>query len=168
MKDRTTHSCSVCGQNTSAGQPRFLLAENVWEDKLKILQWDEQLAREYGVRRACSAAHVRDLVVAWMATGTLSHPFAKNTAPQTPRHASGTTRSARREVDTSKGRQIGELSVDRESVHQILLEQPKSLKCILDAITVSLQQESRMEAAAGQWWPSSSLMANCEVQSPGP
>src|SRR5438067_4386704 len=81
MQQMRKHLCAICGDEKSAGRLWFLLAENRWEDKLKILQWDPQLARQDGIRRACSAAHVQELVVHWMTTGSLSYPFAR--APMT-------------------------------------------------------------------------------------
>ena len=71
MQQMRKHLCAICGDEKAAGGLWFLLAENRWEDKLKILQWDPQLARQEGIRRACSAAHVQELVVHWMTTGSL-------------------------------------------------------------------------------------------------
>lgn len=84
MQQMRKHLCAICGDEKSAGGLWFLLAENRWEDKLKILQWDPQLARQDGIRPACSAAHVQELVVHWMTTRSLSYPFARVSSDDKP------------------------------------------------------------------------------------
>jgi hypothetical protein len=65
--------CAICGRNNSANQPRFLIAENSWEDKLTILQWT--MASRPGIKAACSIEHVEELVIHWMTTGRLDYPL---------------------------------------------------------------------------------------------
>jgi hypothetical protein len=136
------HLCAICGDEKSAGSLWFLLAENRWEDKLKILQWDPQLARQDGIRRACSAAHVQELVVHWMTTGSLNYPFARVSSDDkaAPRCEAWPVRG---DVDTRVARQIGELAIHRDSVKRLLGESPQYLKTILDALVSALQRESR-------------------------
>jgi hypothetical protein len=144
MNTKKMHSCSVCGQDTSLA-PGFLLAENRWEDKLKILQWDERLANTRGILHVCSAAHVRQYVVGWMATGSLHDPF-------TQAGEAVAITLQRNEIDTSGARQIGELAVHRDSMRGILRERPLSLKCILDALTVSLLAEPKPAIPTARWY----------------
>jgi hypothetical protein len=140
------HLCAICGDEKSAGGLWFLLAENRWEDKLKILQWDSQLARQDGIRRACSAAHVKELVVHWMTTGSLNYPFARISSDDkaVPRCDGAWPVSV--DVDTHVARQIGELAIHRDSVKRVLSESPQYLKTILDALVAALQRESRTTA----------------------
>jgi hypothetical protein len=60
-----THSriprCAICGQERSPLQPRFLIAENEWEDKLTVLHWNEAMASRVGIRVACSIDHAEEL-----------------------------------------------------------------------------------------------------------
>ena len=142
MQQMRKHLCAICGDEKSAGGLWFLLAENRWEDKLKILQWDPQLARQNGIRRACSAAHVQELVVHWMTTGSLSYPFARASYDEKPEGAW----PVRVDVDTHVARQIGELAIHRDSVKRVLSESPQYLKTILDALISALQRESRTTA----------------------
>jgi len=143
MQQMRKHLCAICGDEKSAGGPWFLLAENRWEDKLKILQWDPQLARQDGIRRACSAAHVQELVVHWMTTGSLSYPFARVSSDDKPTTEFGGAWPVRVDVDTRVARQIGELAIHRDSVKRVLSESPQYLKTILDALIAALQRESR-------------------------
>src|SRR5438552_4165447 len=84
-------------------QSSFLLAENRWEDKLTILQWNEPMAARYGIQVACSVSHVEELVIHWMTTGSLDYPFART------RLGAGARREATSpdRVDISGARQIG-------------------------------------------------------------
>ena len=133
--------CAICGE-VNSGQPHwFLMAENRWEDKLKILEWDTVLALQDGMVAACSAAHVEELVLHWMATGSLDYPFAR-TGRGFPRAHARAWRS-KQDVDTQGATQIGELAVDRASMERILSESPQSLQVILDALLGALHRERK-------------------------
>ena len=130
--------CAICGEERSNGAPRFLLAENSWEDKLTILHWDEHVAVHEGIQVACSIDHVEELAIHWMTTGRLDYPFARAALGASDwrhvtRHNAG--------VDISGARRIGELAVHRESVERLLTENPRSLNVILDALLRALRQE---------------------------
>jgi hypothetical protein len=132
-----TPLCAICGRDDSANQPRFLIAENSWEDKLTILRWNEPMASRAGIKAACSIEHVEELVIHWMTTGRLDYPFARTSygVAGWP-HSSPLGR-----VDISGARPIGELAVHRESVERVLSENPQSLQVILDALLDALRQE---------------------------
>lgn len=136
-------TCTICGEKRS-GRPRwFLIAEDRWQDKLLILHWDDALATRDGIHCACSAAHVQQLVVHWMTTGSLDHPFAQHFAERDKQLNLVSSRT--RGVDDLPGsgvRQIGELSVHRESMQRVLGESPQSLQTILDALLSALQRDS--------------------------
>jgi hypothetical protein len=136
----STRTCSICGSNGNGPSTRwFLVVENSWEDKLTILEWNEQFADLDGVRQACSVAHVQEMVVHWMTMGSLDFPFAEL-------RLIGKARPLRTrglgvcEIGTSV-RPIGELAVHRESMQRVLSESPHSLKVILDALLAALRRE---------------------------
>ena len=143
MQQMRKHLCAICGDEKSAGGLWFLLAENRWEDKLKILQWDPQLARQDRIRRACSAAHVQELVVHWTTTRSLSYPFARVSSDDKPAPEFEGAWPVRADIDTHVARQIGELTIHRDSVKRVLSESPQYLKTILDALIAALRRESR-------------------------
>lgn len=136
-------TCAICGEKDH-GQPGwFLVAESHWQDRLRILEWNDQLALQPGIRCACSALHVEQLVVHWMTAGSLDHPFAL--PPWEPKE-DGKPRpfaSAAPDVDTNGGRLIGELAVHRESIVRILKDNPESLTAILEALISALRRETR-------------------------
>jgi len=143
MNHFRTHLCAICGEERSRNQPRFLVAENTWEDKLTILQWNEQMASRAGIQVACGIDHVEELVIHWMTTGSLDYPFARSALG-----ATGWRRSipSAGRVDLSGARPLGELAVHRESVERVLAENPQSLKVVLDALLDALRREIIIEA----------------------
>jgi hypothetical protein len=141
-------ACTICGEERLAGQVWFLVAESHWEDKLKVLQWHDELARRGGIYAACSAGHVEELVVHWMTTGSLDYPFATvGLRPERRRQGLGCFLPTIVEPDTRGARQIGELAVDRESVRRALKDDPESLQVILDELLNALARETNGAAA---------------------
>src|SRR5450756_1570504 len=59
-------ACSICGEPRPGNQPWILVTEDRWQDKLRILHWDDYLAAQESTHCACSAAHLQELVVHWM------------------------------------------------------------------------------------------------------
>jgi hypothetical protein len=136
-----TPLCAICGQDGAANQLRFLVAENNWEDKLTILQWNKPMASRVGIKAACSIEHVEELVIHWMTTGRLDYPFARTSYGAAGwRHESLPGR-----VDLNGARPIGELAVHREGLERVLSENPQSLQVILDALLDALRQEIAVE-----------------------
>jgi len=146
--------CTICGEEKSEGQVWFLVAESHWEDKLKILRWQDELADRKGIHCACSPAHVQELVTHWMASGDvdflLPHSATINDLLRRPSSALPVVA----EPDTRGAREIGELAVDRESLGRALNENPDSLLIILDELRDALEREitagfARLESGAG-------------------
>ena len=71
MDNPKMQECTICGEERLAGQVWFLVAESHWEDKLKVLEWQDELSSRRGIYAACSGGHVEELVVHWMTTGSL-------------------------------------------------------------------------------------------------
>jgi len=145
MKEASLQLCTVCGEQKSAGQVWFLVAESHWEDKLAILQWEDEISYRKGMHRACCPAHVEQLVVHWMTTGSLDFPFA--IAEERLQRRPGSCLPVVLEADTQGARQIGELSVHRESIDRVLHESPDSLQIILDELSDALKREAVGAAA---------------------
>ena len=153
MDNPKIQECTICGEERSAGQVWFLVAECHWEDKLQVLEWQDQLAGRPGIYAACGADHVGELVVHWMTTGSLDYPFATvGRKPERRRQRLGAIPPTIEEPDTRGARQIGELAVDRESVRRALKEDPEALRVILDELLHALERETsgitaRLESA---------------------
>jgi len=145
MIDARAYACAICGEANPDASQWFLVTENHWEDKIKILEWNGLLARQRGIHLACSPSHVQELVVHWMATGSVSYPFAQ-TDSYSPARRWNDFSKLRTVVNTAGVRTIGELTVHRESMRRVLNESPESLKSILSALHEALQPPN---AAAG-------------------
>jgi len=145
MNHLRTPRCAICGEEQSANQSRFLIAENTWEDKLTILQWNEQMAARAGIQVACGIEHVEELVIHWMTTGRLDYPFARSALGAASWRQISTPGGR---VDLSGARPLGELAVHRESIERLLTENPQSLQVILDVLLEALRQDIPVEAQA--------------------
>jgi hypothetical protein len=126
--------CRICQSERRDGGNWFLLMDNDWEDRLKIVVWCESLAARHETYAACSLSHVQKLVAHWMATGSLDYPFAR-VIPRLPR-----TFSSLEGVggDVGNIQELGELAVDRDTLHRLFLENPDSLVPVLDALMSAL------------------------------
>ena len=148
MESKMVQACVICGEQKLRHERWFLIASNRWQDKLRILQWNDRIASQAGVRCACSASHVQELVVHWMTTGSMDYPFAqvelragKHGLRQLLPFSAGD--EAENELDTSAAHAIGELSVHRESMQRILRQSPQSLTSILEALLSALEREQQ-------------------------
>ena len=108
-------TCTICGLQPFGKQGWFLVSEDRWRDKLRILHWDDSLATRDGIHSACSPEHLQELVVHWMATGSLDHPFARSSSridiDGYHRRAGWTSKT---DLGSAGCKPIGELSVHRE------------------------------------------------------
>lgn len=145
--------CTICGEEKLVGQVWLLVAESHREDKLRVLQWQDELAQRHGIYAACCPAHVQELVVHWMTTGSLDYPFATvGVKLARGKQRLGSLLPNLEDADTRGARQIGELAVDRESVGRAIREDPESLQVILDELGNALERETsgvpaRLESA---------------------
>lgn len=142
MKASKAVFCTICGEPHRAGDAWFLLTENRWTDRLKILGWNDQLVVLPGIYSACGTSHVQQLVVHWMTMGSLAHPFARaGVTPRNLRRKEAATHAP--EIDIRGAKIIGELAVNRESLSRILVESPESLASILEALISALSPDRR-------------------------
>ena len=135
--------CTICGEEKRPTKVWFLVTESHWQDKLRILQWQDEIAAREGMYGACCAAHVEELVIHWMTTGSLDFPFATTAGPvRLRRRVPLAFLPVTVEPDIRGARQIGELAVHRESMGRLLNDSPDSLQLILDELTRALLRES--------------------------
>ncbi len=134
--------CTTCLRSHTNGETWFLLLENNWTDRLKIIGWNEKLALHPKVHTACCTAHVQQLVVHWMTTGTLDYPFARARFSEMERAtAPNDVPGPRSDPDTTGATLLGELAVHRESLERILIENPQSLGSLLAALNDALRSD---------------------------
>jgi len=141
------HVCSVCGEVSSAPELWFLALQSRGTDKLSIMKWNLRLAKAEGMQLACCAAHVRELVVHWMATGSIAHPFARPSSWDGPRRRRTDHRPLWQEVDLQDAVLLGELTVDRGSLRRVLNHHPDALRSLLDSLQGALCTQPQHDLA---------------------
>jgi hypothetical protein len=135
-------SCSVCGLDTFRHKGWFLVTENRWLDRLKILSWHSSLAAQNGMRSVCCREHLKILVAHWLTQASLRitqadlPPFTIGSEPATVDNDLG---------PDSVGRLVGELAVHRESFSRVWSGSPEALECILDAL-IAIGAENKPHA----------------------
>ncbi len=123
-------ACSVCGLETFRHKGWFLVVENRWLDRLKILSWHSSLATQAGMRSVCCREHLKSLLVHWLSQASLRVP-----ASPYPPMPLGTDPSLRDiDLDCEPVGQLVELAVHRESFSRVWAGSAAELECILDAI----------------------------------
>lgn len=130
-------ACAVCGEEDVRPVNWYLLAENSWMNRVKILLWSDALACQPGVLPVCCAEHVQELVAHWMAVGSLNYPFAR-VPGQRPAKRLATVPV---EPDTRQGTLVGELAIHRESLTRLLADNPQALSGMLDALVSALSKK---------------------------
>ena len=70
--------CSVGGLDTFRHTGWFLVAENRWLDRLKILSWHPSLAAEKDIKSVCCREHLKTLLAHWLTRASLRIPPARN------------------------------------------------------------------------------------------
>ena len=123
--------CSVCGLDTFRHTGWFLVVENRWFDRLKILSWHSSLAAQKDMKSVCCRQHLKALIAHWLTQASLRLPPAL--MPPLPMGSDPTLA----DVDLSShsvGRLVGELAVHRESFSRVWSGSPAALECIHDAL----------------------------------
>lgn len=123
--------CTVCGVDTFHRTGWYLVIENRWLDRLKILSWHPSLATQKDTKGVCCREHLKTIVAHWLTQASLrlspAHtvPLPIGSDPELP------------DIDLGPhlaGRFLGELAVHRESFSRMWSGSPAALECILDAL----------------------------------
>lgn len=123
--------CSVCGLDTLRRDGWFLVVENRWLDRLKILTWHPSLASREGFKSACGRDHLKILIGFWLDEASLGLlPQANELLPITSNPGPG---KAELGPEVS-GWLVGELSVFREAFSRQWTGSRATLEAIVDAL----------------------------------
>jgi len=134
--------CAVCGIEETRHQGWFLVSENQWLDRIKVLAWHPVLARQASMQSICGEEHLKTLLTHWLTHANLrilATASMERAVRQEPNAA---------EADPlrSVGRVLGELAVHRESLSHVWTGSPETLECILRALVQGAGSESRASA----------------------
>ena len=135
-------SCAVCGIETKRHSGWFLVMENCWLDRVKVLSWHPMLAQEGRMRCVCGKEHLKTILTHWLnhanlqliATGATAWPIALD---------AGRTGAGAGDSASSVGRVVGELAVERESLSHVWTGSPEAMECILSALIGGTGSQSR-------------------------
>jgi hypothetical protein len=123
--------CSVCGLDTFRHKGWFLVIENRWFDRLKILSWHVSLASQANMKSVCCRQHLKTIIAHWLTKASLRLP--PHYTPPVPLGSDAWIADADL-VPDSVGRLVGELAVHRESFSRVWSGSPAALEYILDAL----------------------------------
>ena len=133
--------CCVCGLDSFRHIGWFLVVENRWLDRLKILFRHSSLATQKDMKSVCCRQHLKILIAHWLNQASLRLPPAYD--PPLPIGSDPTLT----DFDLgphSVGRLVGELAVHRESFSRVWSGSPEALECILDALlTIGAEAKSQ-------------------------
>lgn len=123
--------CLVCGAQTKYHASWFLVVENRWLDRLKILAWHSKLAEKCGRRSVCGDRHLKILLQHWLNEANLDLHYTETTSGA----AWGEDRESAELRALAAGNLLGELAVHRHPLSRVWTGSPETFECILSAIT---------------------------------
>jgi len=123
--------CAVCGCESHLRSGWFLVAENSWLDRLKVLSWHPVLAEQTAMLSVCGKRHLKTVITQWLTEANL--PGSPSTEP-TWAIPSENAPPEDEAHPVAAGKLVGELAVQRESRSNLWTGSPEALECILDAL----------------------------------
>ncbi len=139
---RKRNACSVCDLDTVRHKGWFLVVENRWLDRLKILSWHSSLAAQQDMKSVCCREHLKTLIAHWLTQASLRLPPARFSPMPIGSDPSLSDLDLGPE---SLGRVLGELTVHRESFSRVWSGSAAALEYILDAIiTTEAEKTTRV------------------------
>jgi hypothetical protein len=133
--------CAVCGIETKRHTGWFLVVDNHWLDRIKILSWHPVLASTGKMRAVCGTAHLKLLLTHWLNCSNLQL-VASGYAPMPTVLDSG--RGGPGYPNLSLGRVLGELAVERDWLSPAWTGSPEAMECILDTLVGETESRSKL------------------------
>jgi len=130
-------SCVVCGIETKRHAGWFLLMDNCWLDRVRVLSWHPVLAHEGKMRAVCGKQHLKTLLTHWLNHANLQL-VASGASPWPP--ALDTSLSLSSYSACSTGKVVGELAVQRDSLSRVWTGSPEARECILNALIGDIEE----------------------------
>lgn len=139
--------CSVCGRESQEHARWFLVVEDRWLDRVKILSWHPALAEQAQMHSVCGKRHLQSLITHWLTYANLEFVAARS--PEFALTGNEDATATEPEL-TSAGRLVGELTVLRESVSQLWIGSPEAQASIFEALVGGLEVETPLNEAPSQ------------------
>jgi len=126
----TRFPCAVCGIETNRHANWFLLVENRWLDRLRILSWHPVLAAQEDMLSVCGRQHLKTLIAHWLTEANLELQASIDRV--VPITSESQTQAELGPL--AVGGLVGELAVHREALSRVWTGSPETLECILNAL----------------------------------
>ena len=137
--------CSVCGMEASDHTGWFLVVENCWLDRLKVLHWHPILAEQAQIQSVCGKFHLKTLITHWLIHANLQFLA---TGPSDWALASGTGPAELACGAPCMAKLVGELAIHREALSRVWSGSPEALECILSALIGGLGTKEAPQPAS--------------------
>lgn len=137
--------CSVCGMEASDHTGWFLVVENYWLDRLKVLHWHPILAEQAQIQSVCGKFHLKILITHWLIHANLQFLAA---GPSDWAPASGTGPAELACGGPCMAKIVGELAIHREALSRVWSGSPEALECILNALIGGLGTKEAPQPAS--------------------
>lgn len=128
---RINNFCAVCGKQSPEQGSWFLVLENPWLDRLKILSWHPALAEQSEMRRVCGRRHLEMLITHWLTYANLHFEAASTPELVLAEHEDAPGQDSKL---PHPGQLVGELSVHRDSLSRLWTGSAETREEIFDAL----------------------------------
>ncbi len=153
VSKRTGYFCVVCRKWSHEHSSWFLVIENAWLDRLKILYWHPVLAEQEAMHSACGKRHLELLITHWLTYANLH--FEAATIPELilAEHEYGPGQYLHL---PHPGQLVGELSVHRDSLSRLWTGSAEAREEIFEALcggrdkVSNLPSETALEVESAQ------------------
>jgi hypothetical protein len=123
--------CAVCSTESNEHRSWFLVVENTWLDRVRILSWHPALAEQASMRSVCGTRHLQALITHWLTCANLK--FVPSTGPEFALPGKQVVAEGETEA-ASGGRFVGELAIHRESLSRLWTGSPETRESIFHAL----------------------------------
>ena len=131
--------CSVCTRESADHSGWFLVLENRWSDRLKVLRWHPLLAQQAHIQSVCGRLHLKVLINHWFTYSNLEYLAREpESAVLDPSDIYEPVYAV-----TSGGGLLGELAVHRESPTDNWNGSREILESIMDALVAEPEERGR-------------------------
>jgi hypothetical protein len=134
----THFPCAVCGIESNQRASWFLVVENRWLDRIRILSWHPVLAAQDDMLGVCGWQHLKTLISHWLTEADLEfqadrdHAVPITSGNQTPTELGPLALSWL----------VGELAVHRDTLSRAWTGSPETMACIMNALIGEVEPRS--------------------------
>ena len=128
--------CVICGMQSDQHARWFLVIENTWLDRIKILSWHPVLAEQDEMKSVCGKRHLHILITHWLTYANLD--FVRSRTPEFALACNETASDGDHEFRHG-GQFVGELAVHRESLSRLWAGSPEECESIFQALIGGLE-----------------------------